>query len=145
MFKLWDIVAWANYLLYFALRVPAKLLALVVVPFLDDYHRTFHPIWGCRDTTDLSYYNIAIKNGAHNAVNKDAVKYYDVTNTPGDPTLEQLSGYQWRIRRSVSGNYISYRFTWGEPRKSKGKREIYFGWVMNEKPTIRPTFQVRIR
>lgn len=125
------------------MRVPAKLLAPIVVPFLDDYHRTFHPVWGCDDTTDLSYYNIAIRNGAHNFGQKDSVNFVTYPEGLSDPTLEKTEGFQWRFRRSKSGNYLSFRATWGKPRPEKGKKEFYIGWTMNESPKIRPTLQLR--
>lgn len=140
--KLWDIVGVANWLLFFSIRIPAKLLAPLVVPFLGDYHRVNHPVWGCEDATDLSWWNIAIRNGAHNLGIKDKVYYRTYPSPHPDLTLELLEGFQWRFRRSNSGNYLSFRCTWGKPR-NKGKKEFYIGWTMNESPKMRPTLQLR--
>jgi len=142
--KLWDIVGIANFLFYGILKLAAKLLALLVVPFMDDDQRVHDPVLGCEDATDLSYWNIAIRNGAHNFAIRDRVDYQTFPHPHPDETLEKLDGYQWRFRRSLSGNYLSFRCTWGEPRPAKGKREFYIGWTMNETPRMRPTLQVRL-
>ena len=106
----------------------AKLLAPFAYPFID---KNLHPIWGVRDTTDLSYWNIAFRNSAHNLWTKAAVDYLQKANTP-DYTLERINGFQWRYRESWDGKYVSFRVTWGKTRKSKGKREFYAGWTMDE-------------
>ena len=113
-----------------------KPLALIVYPFIDKVN---NPIWGVRDATDLSYYNIAVRNGAHNLYNRPTPSYVSKTNTE-DETLERLEGFQWRYRKSVDGKYVSFRMTWGKPRSSKGKKEFYIGWTMNEKEYMRLTF-----
>ena len=122
-------------------KVIAKILAPFVVPFID---REDHPIWGVRDADDLSYWNIAIRNGAHNLFERDTPAFKTTGNTD-DPTLEKLEGFQWRRRESLDGKYVSFRMTWGKPRDDKGKREFYVGWTMNENDTMRLTFfQLRI-
>ena len=117
-------------------KAPFKILAPFVVPFISD--RVNHPIFGVRDATDLSYWNIAWRNGCHNMYNKPQVEYRTKGNTE-DETLERLSGFQWRYRKSLDGDYVSFRMTWGKPR-NKGKREFYIGWTMNETPRMRLTF-----
>ena len=111
--------------------LPAKIAAPVVVPFIKD--KKNHPIWGINDTTDFSYWNMAFRNSAHNLLKKDAVEYKTTGNT-NDETLEKLEGFQWRRRESVDGKYVSFRITWGKPDGSKGKKEFYIGWTMNETP-----------
>lgn len=121
-------------------KLPLKAAALVVVPFLDDEDRVNHPIWGVRDATDLSWYNIAFRNGVHNVYTRDMPFWRTTASNTADETLEAEKGLQWRVRRSYSGEYVSFRVTWGKPRPSKGKREIYIGWTMNEKDYMRLTF-----
>jgi hypothetical protein len=118
-------------------KLIAKLLAPVAVLFVD---RNTHPVWGIRDTTDLSYWNCAFRNGAHNMFNRPMPEFLTSGNTPHDWTLEKLEGFQWRKRQSVDGKYVSFRCTWGKPRTRKGKREFYVGWTMNDKPYMRLTF-----
>ena len=127
--------------------IPAKLLALVVVPFLSGYDRLYHPVFGCRDATDLSWYNVGFRNGAHNFLDKGRVLYTQKGNklAHADWTLEKLPGFQLRSRRSLDGKYVSFRMTWGEPRSDKGKREFYIGWTMSEEPTFGLSFvQLRV-
>ena len=117
-------------------KVLAKIAAPVAVLFVD---RRRHPIWGIRDATDRGYWNCAFRNAAHNMFTRPTPEYRTGGNTPHDWTLERASGFQWRRRESADGKYISFRCTWGKPR-SKGKREFYVGWTMNEKPYMRLTF-----
>ena len=117
-------------------KVIAKLLAPIAVFFVD---RNTHPIWGVRDATDLSWWNVGIRNSAHNLFSRPQVEYTTQGNTD-DETLEKLEGFQWRKRTSKDGKYVSFRMTWGKPRAKKGKREFYAGWTMNEKPYMRLTF-----
>lgn len=114
----------------------AKLLAPIAILFVD---RKTHPIWGVRDATDLSWWNTGIRNAAHNLFSRPQVAFTTTGNTP-DETLERLTGWQWRYRKSLDGKYVSFRMTWGAPRSSKGKHEFYVGWTMNEKPYMRLTF-----
>ena len=120
-------------------RLFVKIAALFVVPFLDDNRRRFHPYFGVRTATDLGYWNIAVRNGAHNYTNRPSVFYVSTSNTY-DYSLENLDGFQWRYRKSIEGKYVSFRCTWGKPRPAKGKREFYIGWTMNETPDMRCTF-----
>lgn len=121
----------------------AKPLALIVVPFLNDDKRKNHSVFGVDDATDLSYYNIAIRNGAHNFTNREVVEFKTWTNTIGDESLEKTEGFQWRYRQSKSRAYNSFRITWGKPRAKKGKKEFYIGWTMSELPKMRLTLQFR--
>lgn len=119
---------------------PFKVLAPFVVPFLSDEQRRLNPIFGVADATDLSWYNIAIRNGCHNMITVPMPPWITVaTNTPEDPSMELRDGLQWRYRRSHDGKYVSFRVTWGAPRK-KGKREFYVGWTLNDRPYARLTF-----
>jgi hypothetical protein len=104
--------------------LPAKILAPIMVLFTEDDH----PIWG-NDERVISYWDSAFRNGAFNLLNKPMVEYITTGNT-NDDTLEGLDGFQWRYRKSLDGKYVSFRMTWGKPRKSKGKREFYIGWTM---------------
>ena len=131
------VFAWIKVILMgLPVKVVAKLLAPVMVLFVD---RQNHPVWGVSDATDLSWWNVAIRNGAHNLFERDAVSFWTIGNTD-DQTLEKLEGWQWRYRCSIDGRYVSFRMTWGKPRRSKGKKEFYIGWTMNETPTMRLTF-----
>ena len=104
-----------------------KPLAVVAYPFIDKVN---NPYFGVRDATDLSYYNIALRNGAHNLYNRPDVEHDTFPTDIEDPTLEKLDGFQWRYRKSTDGKYVSFRFTWGKPDGSKGKKEFYVGWTM---------------
>ena len=126
--------AWFRVLSYAPMRLIMKVLAPVAYPFIDKVN---DPIWGVNDATDLSYWNIAFRNGAHNFTNRPAVRYA----TWGEID-ESKAGFQWRRRESLTGKYVSFRCAWGEPR-SKGKREFYVGWTMNETPYFRLTLQFR--
>ena len=99
-----------------------------MVPFIDKKN---NPVWGNSWTSDYSYWNMAIRNGAHNLYRKPMPDYRTVSNT-GDWTLENRTGFQWRYRESLDGKYVSFRCTWGKPRKSKGKKEFYIGWTLRE-------------
>lgn len=136
------VLAWIKVILMgLPVKLVAKLLAPVMVFFVD---RQSHPVWGVSDATDLSWWNVAIRNGAHNLFERDAVAFWTIGNTD-DQTLEKLEGWQWRYRYSIDGRYVSFRMTWGKPRRSKGKKEFYIGWTMNETPTMRLTFfQLRV-
>lgn len=125
-------------------KLVAKALAPFAVPFLSDYKRVHHAIWGIRDTTDTSYWNCAFRNAAHNMFTRPQAQYYTYSNT-ADLTLEKRRGFQWRRRVSLDDKYVSFRMSWGKPRNKKGKREFYVGWTMNEQPYMRLTFfQLRI-
>lgn len=138
---LWSPVAWAGWLIAVTLRLIAKILAPVAVLFVRD--KSDHPIWGIRDTDDLSYWNLAIRNSAHNFLSRSQLPF-DSWAGSEDHTLERESGLQWRYRRSLgTGNFVSFRVTWGKPRAQKGKREIYLGWTLNDRPFMRPVLQVR--
>lgn len=129
-------IAWIKVILMGTLfKVTAKLLAPIMVLIVD---RKNHPVWGVSDATDFSWWNTGIRNGAHNLFERPQVKFRTNGNTD-DPTLEKIEGFQWRYRESLDGRYVSFRMTWGKPR-SKGKREFYIGWTMNETPTMRLTF-----
>lgn len=132
-------MAWLRVIVLGIGKWPMKALALFVVPFLNDYDRVHHSIWGANDATDLSWKNIALVNGVHNLTDKPQVEFTTKGNTD-DMTLEKIEGFQWRYRMSKNGKYVSFRMTWGEPRSSKGKREFYVGWTMNETPRMRLTF-----
>ena len=123
-------------------KVAAKVAALFVVPFLDDTQRVHHPKYGVRDAKDLSYYNIGFRNSAHNYLNRPTPEFTQRGNerAEADWTLDKIPGFQWRIRESVDGEYISFRMTWGKPRKKEGKREFYIGWTMNNKSYMLLTF-----
>ena len=139
-------IAWLKVILLGTFgKVIAKLLAPIMVLFVD---RDIHPVWGNNWTTDFSYWNTAIRNGAHNAFRKPQVPYWETGNTK-DETLEKEDGFQWRKRESKNGRYVSFRCTWGKPRASKGKREFYIGWTMRplgfEDDTMALTFfQLRL-
>lgn len=133
------IISWLKVVALGLGKIPLKILALVVVPFLSDKQRKYHSVWGVSDATDLSWKNVAVTNGIHNLTVRPQVEYRTKSNTT-DNTLEKLKGFQWRYRESVSkGDYVSFRMTWGKPR-NKGKKEFYIGWTMNETPEMRLTF-----
>lgn len=119
-------------------KLPMKVAAWFVVPFLNDDQRKNHNIFGVRDATDLSWKNIAFRNGVHNMYTRPMPVFHTWGNTE-DETLEKLKGFQWRRRESVDGKYVSFRMTWGKP-SNKGKNEFYIGWTMNEKDYMRLTF-----
>lgn len=102
-----------------------KVAAPFFVPFID---KANHPLFGNSWTDDFSYYNMAIRNGAHNAFRRAQVPFSETGNT-SDETMEALDGFQWRRRESLDGEYLSFRMTWGK-RRDKGKREFYAGWTM---------------
>ena len=150
MGRLWDDrKAWARVVgVGLFARIPCKIAAFFVVPFLDEKARKEHSVFGNNWTNDLSYYNIAVRNGAYNLSRKPMPNFSTQANTK-DHTLEKEEGLQWRYRRSTGdGKYVSFRMSWGKPRKSKGKREIYIGWKMRENfedNTMSLTFmQIRI-
>jgi len=134
-----NLKAWAKVIIYGLGKWPLKLLALVVVPFLDDEARVNGRVFGVNDATDLSWKNIAVTNGVHNLTDRPQVEYKSHGQNTDDPTMERYNGVQKRWRRSVDGKYVSYRRTWGEKR-AKGKREFYIGWTMNKTATMRLTF-----
>jgi hypothetical protein len=106
---------------------------------MSDEERKNDPTFGVRDATDLSWWNIAVRNAGHNLFSRPMPEYRTKTNT-ADETLEALPGFQWRYRESLDGEYVSFRMTWGKPDKSKGKNEFYIGWVMNETEYMRLSF-----
>ena len=125
------------------LKWPMKIIALFVVPFLSDYDRVHHRLWGANDATDLSWKNIAWKNGVHNLTDRPQVAFRTKAGSH-DHSLEREDGFQWRRRESLNRDYVSFRMTWGN-RRDKGKREFYVGWTMNETPRMRLTFfQLRV-
>lgn len=103
----------------------AKIAAPVAVLFVDRKH---HRIWGNHQTDDLGYWNSGWRNGAHNFSRRPQVPYTEKSNTD-DETLERLDGFQWRLRKSLDGRYVSFRCTWGKVRP-EGKKEFYVGWTM---------------
>ena len=137
-----NISAWHRVFAYFPMRLIMKVLALVAYPLIN---KQTNPVWGVNDATDFSYWNIAVRNGAHNFTNRPAVEYTQTGNklAQEDWTLEKRDGFQWRRRESLNGKYVSFRCTWGK-RRNKGKKELYIGWTMNETPYFRLTFQPRI-
>lgn len=120
---------------YLVMRIVMKILAPIAYPFIDKKN---DPIWGVSDATDFSFWNVVVRNGAHNFTNREAVKY-----TTKGGIDESKAGFQWRTRRSLNDKYVSLRLAWGKPRKQKGKKEFYFGWTMNETPNFRVTIQLR--
>jgi hypothetical protein len=118
-----------------------KLAAPIAYFFIGNKNEGPFGVW---DATDKSWYNIAIRNGAHNYSARGAVKYTQKGNTE-DWTLEKEEGFQWRHRKSLDGQYVSFRCSWGKPR-NKGKKEFYIGWTMDDsRPVMRCTFfQLRI-
>ena len=128
-------VAWLKVIILGLIKLPLKVIAPLAYPFINP---VTNRVFGVRDATDTSFYNIAIRNGCHNLFTIDGPDYITKGNT-SDETLERLEGFQWRYRKSVDGRYVSLRITWGKPR-SKGKKEFYVGWTMNESPYARLTF-----
>lgn len=135
-----DIKAWLYVILLGLCKWPAKIVAPVVVPFLSNQQRWVNPVFGVRDATNLSWWNIGVRNGCHNMT----VREMPIFHTWGGIN-EALPGFQWRYRRSECGKYVSFRMAWGKPRIKKGKREFYVGWVMNNTAYMRLTFfQLRL-
>jgi len=135
--------AWLNVLAHGLKQLPYKVAAPFRVPFLNDSERVNHPVWGVRDATDLSWWNIGVRNAIHNFNNKPARPYTRKGNKRAqmDWTLEKLEGFQWRVSTSDDGELVSFRATWGKPRPEKGKREFYIGWKMdNDLPYVNMTF-----
>lgn len=133
-------IAWVKVILLGVTKLPCKLLAPLAVLFVD---RNTHPIWGVRDATDLSWWNIGVRNACHNMYTRPQVQFITKGNTI-DPSLEAKDGLQWRYRKSLDGKYVSFRMTWGKQRY-KGKREFYIGWTMNKASYMRLTFfQLRV-
>jgi len=136
--------AWMKVIVLGLGKWPMKVASWFVVPFLNDYDRKYHQIWGAEDADDLSWRNIAWRNGVHNLTTR-VTPPFDTKGNTLDHTLEALDGFQWRYRRSLNNEYVSFRMTWGKPRAGKGKREFYVGWTMNESDTMRLTFfQLRV-
>lgn len=127
--------AWFRVFGYAPMRVFMKILAPFAYPFID---KRYDPIWGSLDTNDYSFWNIAIRNGAHNFTSRRQPAFRQSGNAlaQADWSLEAKSGFQWRRRESLDGQYVSFRMTWGEPRKTKGKREFYIGWTMDTAKTL---------
>ena len=137
-----DFLPWLKVIGLGFIKLPMKVVAWFAYPFIDKVN---HPWFGVRDATDLSWYNIAFRNGAHNLFNRPDVEHLTFPEDIEDPTLEKLDGFQWRYRRSKDGKYVSFRMTWGKPRPKKGKREFYIGWTMGssnlkKEPRMRLTF-----
>jgi len=130
--------AWWNVLKSAPYRILAKIAAPFVVPFLSPSDRINHPVFGVDDATDLSYTNIAWRNGAHNYTNRPQVEW---VHAGGAPDLEHSEGVKWRVRESADGQYVSFRVVWGEARQY----EFYAGWTMNNTPRMRLTFQLRMK
>lgn len=125
------------------MKWPFVFIAPFVVPFLSDEQRVNHSVFGVRDATDLSWWNIGVRNSVHNMVTAPMPPFSCKSNTY-DLTLEKRDGVQWRRCKSKDGDYVSFRVTWGKPR-SKGKREFYVGWTLNDKEYTRLTFfQLRV-
>ncbi len=143
-------------------KVILKIVALFVYKLIDKKNNRF---FGVKDATDLSYGNIAFRNSCHNFMARPQRKYTQTGNFPerkfftdrggnlkkqGSDPMEE-SGFKWRIRKSIAsdgikaGEYVSLRMTFLKARKGKkGKRELYFGWTLNEDGKfMRPTTQVR--
>lgn len=120
-------MAWLRVLAYGVLLVPLKLVAPLAVLLVD---RVNHPIWG-NSVRYKSYWDSAnpFGNACHNLYKRPMPEYTWRGNTD-DETLEALEGFQWRVCRSKDGKYVSFRCTWGAPRPSKGKRELYTGFKM---------------
>ena len=92
-------LAWLKVIALGLVKLPCKLLAPIAVLFVD---RQSHPVWGVKDATDLSWYNTGIRNGAHNLFTRPQADFVSRSNTD-DHTLEQLDGFQWRVRKSLDG------------------------------------------
>lgn len=134
-------VDWLKIFFVVLSRVPAKIAALFIVPFLSPRARVEHPIFGVRDAKDLGWKNIAFRNGAHNFLSRPNADFY---LAGGQEIDESKPGYQWRYRRTVDGEYRSIRLVWGNPDPKSGKKEFYFGWVPNKKSGyMRPSIQLR--
>jgi len=127
--------SWVGFSFEFFARFVTKLAAPLVVPFIKD--RKNHPVWGVRDATDLSYWNIAIRNACHNFRSRPSVAY----QTFGDREMEE-KGKKYRFQKSLDGKYRSHRWTWGNARPKKGKREFYIGWTLAQRE-MRPVIQFR--
>lgn len=114
-------------------QLPYKVAAPFVVPFLSKADRKDHPTWGVRDATDLGWWNIGVRNSLHNFNNRPYKNYTSSGNklAQQDWTLEKLEGFQWRRSIADDNSMVSFRMTWGKPRKDKGKREFYIGWKMD--------------
>lgn len=134
-----SVIAWIKVFLMFPAAWGVKFLGLFVVPWLDDHDRVYHSWFGANDATDLSWWNIAVRNAAHNFWNLAQVPYETKSNSL-DTTLERVPGFQWRYRQSLDGKYVSLRVTWGKVRPKKGKKEFYIGWTLNETDWMRYTF-----
>ena len=128
-------MAWLRVFLLGVIKLPMKVIAPFAYPFINPIT---NPVFGVRDANDLSWYNIAIRNGCHNLFTIDQPEFTTRSNSY-DHTLEKLDCFQWRYRKSLDGKYVSFRCTWGEPR-NKGKKEFYIGWTMNAAPYARLTF-----
>ena len=118
-------------------KIVKRISAPFVVPFLDEEERKSHPVYGVADATDLSWWNIGVRNACRNYRMVPAQPYSQWGNklAAQDWTLENLEGFQKRWRLSKDGQYISFRATWGKPRK-KGKREFYIGWKMDKSADV---------
>lgn len=132
---------WLKVIALGLLKWPAKLVAPLAYFLVKD--KVNHPVFGVRDATDLSWWNIGVRNACHNMITIDQPNYTWHGNSD-DFSLEKYPYLQWRVCKSMDGEYVSFRATWGKPRR-KGKREFYVGWTMNDKSYARLTFfQLRI-
>ncbi len=145
------IVQWS---LLAILRGVVVFLGWFIVPAMLKWgDRDTFPIWGNFEggpppsTGDGGFWNqyvwYAWRNPAHNAFNLDRPYCDTWPLTLEDPTLEKLSGFQWRYMQSKWLD--SFRMTWGEP-SNKGKQEFYIGWKMNDSKVASFTFfQLRMK
>lgn len=129
------ILAWLKVFALGIIKIPLKVIAPLAYPFINP---VTNPVFGVRDANDLSFYNIAIRNGCHNLFTIPRQDFVSTSNA-ADHSLEAGEGFQWRFRTSLDNRYVSFRCTWGKPRFN-GKREFYIGWTMNAAPYARLTF-----
>lgn len=139
---------WLDVLAHGLKQLPYKAAAPFRVPFLNDEDRKNHPVWGVRDATDLSWWNIGVRNSIHNFNNRQPVPFTRKGNKRAqqDWSLEKLDGFQWRLSTAEDDSMVSLRVTWGKARPSKGKKEFYIGWKMDSgTPYVNLTFfQLRV-
>lgn len=129
--------SWVGFSFEITARVVCKLLAPLVVPFLNDEKRKNHLIWGVDDATDLSWWNIGVRNACHNFRQRNSPPH----KCAGDKDMEK-EGKKYRFCYSLDGKYRSHRWTWGKARPKKGKREFYIGWTLSQRK-MRPVIQFR--
>lgn len=129
--------SWIGFGFEYVARLAMKITAPFVVPFLDEPDRVNHPIWGVDDATDLSWWNIGVRNACHNFRQRDSEPH----ECSGDLDME-TAGLKRRACWSLDGKYRGYRVTWGKARPKKGKREFYIGWTLPQEK-MRPVIQFR--